>query len=71
MDADMLDQLVVGAEWFKTLLTLVRFAHLQAAAAQRAAANTARPAKVAGLHLHGRGLLHEYLRQKRNNAVNT
>lgn len=58
---DVLHQLVVGAERLETLLALVRFAHLQAAAAQRAAADAAGSAEVAGLHLHGRRLLHENL----------
>lgn len=66
MDANVLDQLVVGAERLETLLTLVRFAHFQAAAAQRTAADAAGPAEVASLHLHGRRLLHEYLWHKRN-----
>lgn len=63
--AYVLDQLVVGAERLETLLALVRFAHLQTAAAQRTSADAAGPAKVPGLDLHGRRLLHEYLRHKR------
>lgn len=63
--AYVLDQLVVGAERLETLLTLVWFAHLQTAAAQRTAADAAGPAKVPGLDLHGRRLLHENLRHKR------
>lgn len=59
--AYVLDQLMVGAERLEALLTLVRFAHLQPAAAQRTAADAAGPAEVAGLHLHGGRLLHEYL----------
>lgn len=68
--AYVLHQLVIGAERLEALLALVRLAHLQAAAAQRAAADAAGPAEVARLHLHGRGLLHENLRHKRN-AVST
>lgn len=64
--AYVLDQLVVGAERLETLLALVRFAHLQAAAAQRTAAYAAGPSEVPRLHLHGRRLLHEYLQHKRN-----
>lgn len=64
--AYVLHQLMVGAERLETLLALVRFVHLQAAAAQRTAADAAGPAKVPGLHLHRRRLLHEYLRHKRN-----
>lgn len=59
--AYVLDQLMVGAERLEALLTLVRFAHLQPATAQRTAADAAGPAEVAGLHLHGGRLLHEYL----------
>lgn len=69
--AYVLDQLVVGAERLETLLALVRFAHLQAAAAQRTAANAAGPPEVPGLHLHGRRLLHEYLQHKRNAVIMT
>lgn len=59
--AYVLDQLVVGAERLEALLTLVRLADLQATATERAAADAAGTAEVAGLHLHGRGLLHKYL----------
>lgn len=69
--AYVLHQLVIGAERLEALLALVRFAHLQAAAAQRTAADAAGPAEVAGLHLHGRGLLHEYLPAQNETAVST
>lgn len=59
--ADVLDQLVVGAEWLEALLALVWFAYLQATATQRTAADAAGSAKIAGLHLHGCGFLHENL----------
>lgn len=59
--AYVLDQLMVGAERLEALLTLVRFAYLQAATAQRTAADAAGSAEVAGLHLHSGRLLHEYL----------